>query len=191
VRLVVILVSAAVLAFAAAGCGGGGGDSSASGTKPEAWASDVCGALLTWQKDLTSGSQQLGTDIRSSGDVKSIKTKLVAFLQDAELSTEKMVDEVKSAGAPSVKDGAAIQSDLEKGLSQASDSFDRAVTQAKKLPTNNPQALATGLGTLAQTIQSELTATGNHFSSLDTKYDTTELKQAMADEPSCNSFLRR
>jgi len=191
VRLVVILVSAAVLAFAAAGCGGGGGDSSASGTKPEAWASDVCGALLTWQKDLTSGSQQLGTDIRSSGDVKSIKTKLVAFLQDAELSTEKMVDEVKSAGAPSVKDGAAIQSDLEKGLSQASDSFDRAVTQAKKLPTNNPQALATGLGTLAQTIQSELTATGNHFSSLDTKYDTTELKQAMADEPSCKSFLRR
>ncbi len=191
-RLLLILVSAAVLAFAAAGCGGGGGgDSSASGTKPETWASDVCGALLTWQRDLTSGSDQLGTHIRSSGDVKSVKKKLVAFLHAAEQSTEKMVAEVKGAGAPSVKDGATIQSDLEQGLSQASVSFQRAVTQAKKLPTANPQALATGLGTLAQTIQSELTATGNHFSSLDTKYDTTELKQAMADEPSCKSFLRR
>jgi len=190
-RLVVILVSTAMLAFAAAGCGGGGGGGSSSGTKPETWASDVCGALLTWQRDLTSGSEQLGTDIRSSKDVKSVKTKLVTFLQDAEQSTEKMVDEVKSAGAPDVKDGAAIQNDLETGLSQASGSFQRAVTQAKKLPTNNPQALAAGLGTLAQTIQSELTATGTHFSSLDTKYDTTELKQAMAKEPSCKSFVRR
>jgi hypothetical protein len=190
-RLVVILVSAAVLGFAAAGCGGGGGGDSSSGTKPETWATDVCGALLTWQKDLTSGSQQLGTDIRNSRDVKSVKTKLVAFLQDAGQSTEKMVDDVKSAGAPDVKDGAAIQNDLETGLSQASASFQHAVTQAKKLPTNNPQALAAGLGTLAQTIQSELTATGNRFSSLDTKYDTTELKQAMADEPSCKSFVRR
>ena len=186
----VILVSAAVLAFAAAGCGGGG-DSSSSGTKPATWATDVCGALLTWQKDLTSGSQQLSSDLPTSKDAKSAKRRVVVFLQAAQQSTAKMVSEVRSAGAPAVKDGPALQNDLETGLSQASASFQRAVTQAKKLPTTNPQTLAAGMSGLAQTIRTELTAAGNHFSSLDTKYDTTELKQAMADEPSCKPFLSR
>jgi hypothetical protein len=191
VRLV-ILVSAAALAFAAAGCGGGGGDkSSTSGTKPESWAPTVCNALLTWERDLQSGSRQLSADIRSSSNLKAVKRRTVAFLQAAEQNTEKMVDEVKSAGAPTVKDGPAIQNELETGLSQATGSFQRAVTQAKKLPTGSPQTLAAGLGTLAQTIQSELNTTGNNFSNLDRKYDTTELKQAMAKEPTCKSFLSR
>jgi hypothetical protein len=188
VRLV-ILLSAATLAFAATGCGGGGGDSSASGTEPETWSADVCGALQTWENDLKSGSQQLSSDIRSSADLRSVKQKLVTFLQNAEQSTETMVDDVKAAGAPAVKDGPAIQQDLESGLTQAQSSFDRAVAQAKELPTNDARALTTGLTTLAQTIQSELTATGKHFSDLDTKYDVGDLNEAMADEPSCKQFV--
>jgi hypothetical protein len=189
---VVIVCSAVALALAAAGCGGGGGDkSSTSGTKSEAWAPQVCNALLTWERDLKSGSEQMSSDIRNSSNLKAVKTRLVAFLQSAEQSSEKMVAEVKGAGAPAVKDGPALQNDLVSGLSQTSASFKRAVTQAKKLPTNNPQALATGMTTLAQSIQSKLTAAGTHFSNLDTKYDTTELKQAMADEPACKSFISR
>jgi hypothetical protein len=189
VRLLAILFTAATLGFAAAGCGGGGDSSSASGTKPETWSASVCGALQTWGDDLKSGSRQLSSDIRSSSDLKSVKQKLVTFLQNAEQSTDKMVDDVKAAGAPAVKDGPAIQQDLESGLTGARTSFQRAVIQAKKLPTNNPQALTTGLSTLAQTIQSELTATGSHFSDLDQKYDLGDLNEAMADEPSCKPFV--
>ena len=188
-RLLALLSTLAALAFAAAGCGGGGDSSSASGTKPETWSADVCGALQTWEDELKSGSQQLSSDIRSSSDLRSVKVKLVAFLQNAQQSTQKMVDDVKSAGAPAVKDGPAIQRDLESGLTEARVSFQRAVTQAKKLPTNNPQALTTGLSSLAQTIQSELTATGDHFSNLDTKYDVGDLNKAMADEPACKPFV--
>jgi hypothetical protein len=184
-----ILLTAATLAFLAAGCGGGGDSSSASGTKPETWSASVCGALQTWGDDLKAGSGQLSSDIRSSSDLKSVKQKLVTFLQNAEQSTDKMVDDVKAAGAPAVKDGPAIQQDLESGLTGARTSFQRAVVQAKKLPTNNPQALTTGLSTLAQTIQSELTATGSHFSNLDQKYDLGNLNEAMADEPSCKPFV--
>ena len=187
-RLIVLLL-AATLAFAATGCGGGGdSSSSSSGTKPDEWASSVCGALQTWEDDLRSGSQQLSADIRASSDTKSVKEKLVTFLENAETSTEKMVDDVKSAGAPDVKDGPAIQQDLESGFTNARTSFEQAVTQAKSLPTNNPQALTTGLTTLAQKIQSELTATGNHFSDLESKYDVSDLNKAMADEPACKPF---
>jgi hypothetical protein len=189
-RLVALLSTLAALAFAAAGCGGGGGNnSSSSGTDPGEWSSTVCGALQTWENDLKSGSQQLSADLRSSSDLKSVKQKLVTFLENATESTHTMVSTVKAAGAPDVKDGPAIQQDFESGLTQAQDSFDRAVTQAKKLPTNNPQALTTGLSTLAQTIQSELTATGQHFQSLEGKYDVGELNEAMKDEPACKSFV--
>ena len=187
-RFLALLSTLAILAFAAAGCGGGD-SSSASGTKPETWSADVCGALQTWEDDLKSGSQQLSSDIQSSTDLKSVKQKLVAFLQNAQQSTDKMVADVKSAGAPAVKDGPAIQSDLESGLTEARGSFQHAVTQAKKLPTNDPRALTTGLSSLAQTIQGELTATGNHFSNLDTKYDVGDLNKAMAAEPSCKPFV--
>jgi hypothetical protein len=187
VRLV-ILLSIVTLAFAAAGCGGGGG-SSASGTKPETWATQVCGALQTWGNDLKSSSQQLETDIRTSTDVKSVKQKLVAFLQGAEQSSQTMVDKVQAAGAPAIDNGPTIQRDLESALGQASGSFHRAVAEAKKLPTNDPQALSAGLSNLAQSIQSELTATGQHFSELDTKHDLGDLKQAMANEPACKPFV--
>src|SRR5262245_51050051 len=178
-----------MLAFAAAGCGGGGSSSSASGTKPETWSATVCGALQTWEGDLESGSQQLSTEIRGSSDLKSVKRKLIAFLENAEQSTETMVGHVKAAGAPAVKDGPAIQQDLESGLTGARTSFQRAVKQAKKLPTNNPQALTMGLTKLAQKIQNELNATGQQFSNLETKYDLGDLNSAMADEPACKPFV--
>lgn len=187
-RLLVLLL-AATLAFAAAGCGGGGdSSSSSSGTKPDEWASSVCGALQTWEDDLQSGSQQLSADITARSDPKSVKQKLVTFLENSEKSTEKLVDDVKAAGAPAVKDGEAIQRDLEASLTEAHNSFDRAATQAKNLQAT-PQALATGLSTLAQTIQSELTTTGQHFSSLENKYDFGDINKAMADEPACKPFV--
>lgn len=188
-RLLALLASIAVLAFAAAGCGGGGGGSSASGTKPETWAASVCGALQTWSDDLKSGSQNLSSDLKNSSDLKSVKQKLVAFLENAEKSTEKMVQEVKAAGAPAVKDGPAIQNDLENGLTEAQNSFQRAVAKAKKLPTSNPAALTTGLTSLGAQIQSELTGTGQHFSNLESKYDAGDLNKAMADEPACKPFV--
>ena len=184
-----VLLSAAALAFAAAGCGGGGDSSSASGTKPETWATGVCGALQNWENDLKSGSQKLSSQIRSSSDLKSVKQNLLTFLRNAEQSTATLVGDVKAAGAPAVKDGPTIQRDLESSLNEARGSFHRAVAKAEKLPTNNPQALTAGLSSLAQTIQSELTATGSRFSGLEQKYDFGDLNKALAAEPSCKPFV--
>ena len=77
-RLLVLVLSVAALAFAAAGCGGSD-SSSSSGTDPETWAADVCGALSTWTDDLKTKSQSLSSDLQSSGDLKEVKSKLVAF----------------------------------------------------------------------------------------------------------------
>ena len=45
-----------------------------------------------------------------------------------------MLADVKSAGAPAVKDGPAIQSDLESGLTEARGSFQHAVDTGEEAP---------------------------------------------------------
>lgn len=187
-RLLALLLSVATLGLAAAGCGGGGSDSSASGTKPETWAASVCGALETWANDLKAGSQSLSSDLQSSSDLKAVKEKLVTFLENARTSTETMVADVKAAGPPAVKDGEAIQTDLETGLSEARTSFDHAVTTAKDLKATNPTAFMTGVTNLGQQIQTELQTTAEHFRNIETKYDAGDLDEAMSKEPSCKPF---
>lgn len=177
-RLLALLSVLVPLAFAAAGCGGGGGDSSTiSGTKPETWATTVCGALQAWKTDLNARGQKLSSDIRSSNDVKSVKQKVIVTLRKAEQNTAKLIEQVNAAGTPAVKDGPAIQRDLASGLAQAHKSFQRALAHAKKLPTNNSEAFIRGLAALPQ------------FSSSKTNYDLGELDRAMADEPACKPFV--
>jgi hypothetical protein len=187
-RLLALLLSVATLALAASGCGGGGNESSASGTKPETWAASVCGALETWANDLKTGSQSLSSDLQSSGDLKGVKEKLVTFLQNARTSTQTMVADVEAAGPPAVKDGEAIQNDLEAGLSAARDSFDHAVTTAKDLKATNPTAFMAGVTNLGQQIQTELQKTAEHFKNIETKYDAGDLDEAMSNEPACKPF---
>jgi hypothetical protein len=189
VRLTVIVLSLATLAFAAAGCGGGGDSSSSSGTDAETWAAETCGALQTWTDDIKSGGEKLGDDLRNTSDPKAAKERVVSYLEDVKDSTHTMVDDVKDAGAPAVEKGEAIQKDLEDGLSEARDGFDRAVESAKKIDTSSLRSFTTTLGSLSQQIQTELGQVSNNFDDLKTKYDFGELDDAMSNEPACKPFL--
>jgi hypothetical protein len=183
-RLVVVLI-AVTLALAASACGGG---KSYSGTKPSTWAVDVCGALTTWRDSLQSGSQSLQADLRNVRDLQAVKARFIVFLKDAERSTKRMINAVRSAGAPAVKDGAEIQHDLEAGLTRARASFTRAISGARNLPTKNPKAFSTAVQTLGQKVQRELTTTGKSFDNLSQKYDADKLGEAVSQEAACKSI---
>jgi hypothetical protein len=187
-RLLALVLSVAALGFAAAGCGGGGSDSSSSsGTDPATWAADVCGALSTWTNDLRTKSQALSSDLQSSGDLKGVKEKLVAFLDDAKASTQTMVDDVKDAGPPEGKNGTTVQEDLESGLTEARDTLDNAEAKAKDLDTSNPRAFLTGVSNLGQQVQTELQSTAEHFKSIEST--SGDLDKAISNEPSCKPFV--
>ena len=185
-RLLVLVLSVATLAFAAAGCGGSD-SSSSSGTDPETWAADVCGALSTWSNDLRTKSQSLSSDLQSSSDLKQVKSKLVTFLDDAKASTQTMVDDVKAAGPPEGKDGTTVQEDLESGLNEARDTLDNAESKAEDLDTSNPRAFLTGVSNLGQQVQTELQATAEHFKSIENT--SGDLDKAISNEPACKPFL--
>jgi hypothetical protein len=186
-RIFAVLLCASTLAFAAAGCGGGSG-TSYSGTKPDAWAAAVCGALSDWAQGLQAGSTSLSSDLSKAKDIKTVKARFIVFLRDAEKSAGAMLTKVKAAGAPAVKDGAALQGELEAGLERAQASFTRAIASAEKLATSDPQAFSTGVQALGQTVQKELTATGEDFNKLGSKYNDKNLNEATSNEPACNKI---
>jgi len=187
-RVAALLVVLATLALAAAGCGGGGSDSSSSsGADPDTWAADVCGALNTWTNDLTTKSQSLSSELKSSSDLKGVKETLIEFLDDAKASTQTMVDDVKKAGPPEGENGTTIQDDLEAGLTEARETLDHAEDTAKDLDTDNPRAFLTGVSSLAQQVQTELQATADHFKSIEST--SGDLDEAISNEPSCKPFV--
>ena len=188
-RLLALLLCVSTLALAASGCGGGGGgETSYSGAKPDAWAATVCGALADWARGLKADSDRLSSELSGATDLNTVKTKFVSFLQNAERSSGIMVTEIRGAGQPAVKDGAAIQRELLKGLEGAEASFTHAITKAKALPTANSAAFGKGVATLGKEVEAELTATSEQFNTLGERYDDEDLNEATSKEPACTSL---
>jgi hypothetical protein len=175
----------AVAALVAAGCGGG---DSASGADPEQYASDVCGAISSWQKELQTSVNTMTSKLSASSTPADVKAQLVAFMEGATESTDKMLDKVKDAGPPAVEDGEALQRDLEAGLTNAQKAFSQARDKAKSLPTGDQAAFQRGASALGTTLNAQGTAIGQTFNGLSTKYDSDELNQAFDKEPTCKSL---
>jgi len=187
-RVLLLLACASALVGAAAGCGSGGGGTKYSGAKPDAWAATVCGALTDWAQGLQADSRTLSADLQNAKDISTVKAKFVVFLESASRSAGTMISKVKAAGPPAVKNGDELQSDLEGGLSAAKRSFEKAVAKAKALPAKDPQAFSNGVSNLGQDVEKELTATGEAFNKLGSKYNDKNLNEATSKEPSCSTL---
>jgi len=187
-RVLLVLACASALVGAAAGCGSGGGGTKYSGAKPAAWAATVCGALTDWAQGLQADSKTLSADLQNAKDISTVKAKFVVFLESASRSAGTMISKVKAAGPPAVKNGDELQSDLEGGLSAAKRSFEKAVAKAKALPTKDPQGFSNGVTNLGQNVEKELTATGEAFNKLGSKYNDKNLNEATSKEPSCSKL---
>ena len=187
-RVLLLLACASALVGAAAGCGSGDGGTKYSGAKPDAWAATVCGALTDWAQGLQADSRTLSADLQNAKDISTVKAKFVVFLESASRSAGTMISKVKAAGPPAVKNGDELQSDLEGGLSAAKRSFEKAVAKAKALPAKDPQAFSNGVSNLGQDVEKELTATGEAFNKLGSKYNDKNLNEATSKEPSCSTL---
>jgi len=185
-RALALLLCVSTLALAAAGCGGS--EKSYSGTEPSAWAATVCGAVGDWTRGLQAEGARLGAGLGGAGDIEVVKARFVAFLANAERATRAMVTKIRGAGAPAVKDGEKIQEDLVKGLEGAQAALTHAATQAKTLPTSNPQAFQKGVQELGGDVQTELASVGDDFNTLGDKYEDSTLNKATTDEPACKNI---
>jgi len=181
-----LVVLCVVLALAAAGCGGGGDGDSSSSKSPDEWAETVCGALDDWGTSLQTRSQELGPAMQNTKDLENVKATYIGFLQGAEQSSQKLVDEVKSAGPPDTEEGEAVHSELISALEKVQKSFARAVGQAEELPTTDGDSLTRGVGVLSNDVEKNLQAAGASFNGIAER--SPEVKEAFDDTPSCGQL---
>jgi hypothetical protein len=179
-----VLLSAAALA---AGCGGGGdGNGDSGSTAPDEWASTVCEALGDWGKSLQDGTQALGPALQDTKNLDNVKQRFVGFLEEAEKDSQTLVDEVKSAGPPDTDEGEAIQGQFVAALEKVQESFAGAVTSAEELSTTGAGSFRDGVGAISTEVEVNLRNAGASFNDLEEK--SSELKQAIEDNPSCARF---
>lgn len=183
-RLFLIAVCMSTLAVAASGCGGGG-DTSYPGKKPAAWAANVCGAFGEWAQGMQVDSQALRNGKR---DLKSNKGKFVVFLGKAVQRFDTMLSKVKAAGPPAVKNGDALQRDLEAVLKRARDSFANAVPKAEALPTTDQPTFSRKVHHLSKDVETKLAAMGQTFNQLGDKSEDKSLDEATSNDPACKKL---
>jgi prophage DNA circulation protein len=162
------------LAGVAAGCGG---DSDEEADPTAAWASGFCSAVTTWKDELQSVTQQFTDTSNFSQD------GLESAAEDAQTSTQQLVDSLKSLGAPDTDSGQEVKD----ALDTLSNTLDTETAQIQE--TAQGVTGITGVPSAITEISASLSALSTAFSNtlqtIENADTTGELKSALDDSPDC------
>jgi hypothetical protein len=174
---------AMVLAFGATGCGGG---KSYSGAEPDVWVPNFCRALTDMIQGMDASSARMRADLRGGKDVEVVKARFIVWLKEVEDLAGASIAKIGAVGPPAIKDGPAIQHDLEALFADEQAVFTRAIGKAEQLSTTNISAFDAGVNSIANDIDQEMSAVDFH--ELTKKYDDEALDDASKKYPACESF---
>jgi hypothetical protein len=148
---------------------------------PAGYAASICASAAEWNRRLRQRATDFSTKQGGVTDLNLVRQNLVDYLDALATDTDAFVAAVQGAGTPPVKNGASIEADILSGLRAASQSYRAAATQAGNLPTNDPTAFATGVTSLAATIQQQTKATKASLSTVEKDKVLGPLVKANAD----------
>jgi hypothetical protein len=174
-RIVIALTLAVATAGLAAGCGSSSSDTSS----PDKWADSFCGAIVTWQNDLTS----IGTSLKSGTPSKAT---LETAGQQAEDATQTLADSLKSLGKPDTQAGADAQAavtQLQNDLTTDTEAIKKATSGVSSL-SGTLTAISSISATLA-TMATQVSSTATTLQQLDPK---GELESAFSKSSNCKTL---
>ncbi len=177
-----------MLALTACGGGSGGGGSSSSsasqsGVTAAAYVKSICGTLTTWKNDIQSAGGQLQKGSSAATSLADGKQQYVVFITSLVAATRNAAAGLKAAGVPSVDNGSDIAASLQGAFVRASASLNRAIAQAKAIPTTNAKAYQAATSGVTNQFKRSLSS----IASLTPK-DNAQLNAAAAKEPSCKAL---
>jgi hypothetical protein len=131
-------------------------EASAKPVPADRWTGSVCGAVSTWLKakgDVEARVSETLGDL-GAGDVraKAAQTRLTRANARAVAATDRLIDEVRSAGTPSVNGGKQLASDYLKTLSEYRDAYKHAGAALADAKTGDTQQFLTA----AQQVNGDL-----------------------------------
>jgi hypothetical protein len=182
--LAMFVVSFLLAAFGAAGVTAAGAATSSAGEYAEA----LCTNLTSWQQEISDGEATVQADLQNAQSVSEVKTTFVQFLDDAVASGKVVVSELKAAGAPDVKDGAAVATTVRTAFAGIVKVFESARSDAKKLSTTDDSKFTAGVTKIQKSLDAASQKFGKAFTAAGKKYDTKELDTAFNAEPACSQL---
>jgi hypothetical protein len=177
---------AASLCLLAAGCGGGGGG--ASKVEAAKYANDVCGAVETWQQQLTSASTLLAQRTSETDDLKQVRTQFVSFFNGAIKTTDEMLAAVDAAGVPDLDKGEKLSAALRAELAKFRPILVEARDKAKRLPVHDESLFASQAQSIGTRFQIEAAGLARLFDVVSEQYDSPELTRAAQESAVCRNL---
>jgi hypothetical protein len=145
----------------------------------------VCGAVSTWLDGINANGTKLNQDVQAIQDLNAGRDLLVKFMQDAVALTDTMLGAVQGAGAPSIASGQQLSADLVQALQPVKDTFEKAVTEAQQLPTDDPESFSQAATQLGDEISNSQGSFTTSFDALQKKYDDPALNNSFETVPAC------
>lgn len=179
IRRIVPLV--AVLALTV-GCG----PENAGEAEPVAYAKDVCAALATWQRGVTSDSQRLSKALQARGaDLATVKARYTDFFASAVRRTNALLATVTEAGAPKVDDGVDFAEELDGTLTEAKRALAAAQRRFAGLRSDNLAAYARGAERILDDLGTVLLGLGQSLDRINRSHSAEALEEAFTEERAC------
>ena len=164
--------------------GGGGGEVSA-----DAYADGVCTSISSWYQSIETSSRDLVEEAETlSADPVTGKEIVLGFLQDTIGLTDTLVTDLERVGVPDTPTGQQTADELVSGIGDVRDLFSQARDDTAALPTEDEEAIVTGLQDIGTALQDSATAVGARFEEVLSSEDDPELAEAFETTPSCSEL---
>lgn len=162
-----------IVVAAVAACG--------SGPAPEAWAGQVCDALLPWRARIDQLNARTKEQMAAATTPAQTQANLLELLAGGEAASETARAAVVAAGTPDVDGGAEVAGSFAASLTQVRDAYAHARVDVAALSTGDPGTFYSGVVSVMTTLNAEYARSG-----LDTsKLDSVELRQAFDKAGRC------
>jgi hypothetical protein len=147
-----LTITALVTVLAVAACG----SSSPKEVSASAYVRSVCTSTATWFRSIQTAGGSLQTKVHSSHSIPAIKAAYVSFIDTLVHATGRTEQQLRAAGAPNVKTGKSVASEVVNAFDRARRGLENAANQVHKAPTSSSSAFETAAGGVQSTIQRSL-----------------------------------
>jgi hypothetical protein len=170
------------LALLAGGCGGSAQPKAPGTVSPTAYVTALCRAVAPFERDVASRSSDLSN--RSALTATAGKNELVSYLRALSADSAQAVAKLRSAGAPTVSDGARFARQLLATFTKLNRALTRSQKLAAQLSTTNLASYRAGAMQLTSAVKTSVGALGAGLSTQGNK----ALNQAAAKVSACHTL---
>jgi hypothetical protein len=146
----------------------------------------LCVDFAAWRKKLTKISNAYSAKSTSSiGSVDDLRSATTKFFDNAGSQTEKLASQLGRIGTPSTANGSKIAKALKTAIASVADAFRSAATDVRNIKATDLSSFATELQTISTKSQQDISAAGDAFTGIGSRYRSAAFDKAEQSDPAC------